>query len=104
MENPEKTIERINAPKLKNLPTKTTKVLDVNQSFQVEIVSLQTQLLREQELSMNLQQGIVELRKELFQIRNNMSIQANDKLISDLGLKGDVKLTKLPDGRYQAEF
>lgn len=99
MENPEKTV----ATKTKK-PTKTVKTLDATQSLQVEIVSLQSQLLKEQELSVNLQQAVVELRKELIQIRSNMSAQANDKLIADLGLKGDVKLSKLPDGRYQAEF
>lgn len=104
MENPEKTATTVKPKKADKTSTKTTKMLDANQSLQIEVVSLQAQLLKEQELSMNLQQVVVELRRELFQLRSGMSAQANDKLIADLGLQGDVKLTKMPDGRYQAEF
>ena len=101
-----KKVPEVSKKDFKKVPekAKTVKMLDEVQSLRVDLVNLQTQLLREQELNTNLQQAIVEMRKELAVYRTQLSRAENEKLIDDLGLKGEINLKKLENGRYQAEF
>lgn len=74
-------------------------------SLKIEIASLNTQLLKEEERIVAFQQKIVDLAKENYQLREELLKRDNSKLFDDLGIKGKtVKLKKQDDNRYKLEF
>lgn len=79
------------------------KIFNEMESLRIEVATLQSQLLKEEERILSYQQKIVDLSKENLQLRNVILKYDNDKLFDQLGIKGKVKLIKQEDNRYKLE-
>lgn len=79
------------------------KIFPELESLKIEVATLQSQLLKEEERVIAYQQKVVDLSKENLQLRNQIQKEYNNKLFNDLGIKGKISLKKLEDGRYKLE-
>jgi hypothetical protein len=80
------------------------KIFNEVDSLKIEIASLHTQLLKEEERIVAFQQKIVDLARENHQLREAILKADNSKLFDELGIKGKiVKLLKQEDNRYKLE-
>lgn len=80
------------------------KIFNEVDSLKIEIASLHTQLLKEEERIVAFQQKIVDLARENHQLREALLKADNSKLFDELGIKGKVvKLHKQEDNRYKLE-
>lgn len=87
------------------METKTEpKVFDEMESLKIDVATLQSQLLREEERIVQYQQKIVDLAKENLQLRNDLLKVYNDKLFKELDIKDQSKLQKQADNRYKLEL
>lgn len=79
------------------------KIFSELESLKIEVATLQSQLLKEEERIVSYQQKIVDLTKENLQLRSDFLKANNTRLFDELGIKGKVKLQKLEDNRYKVE-
>ena len=80
-----------------------SKVFSEMESLKIEVATLQSQLLKEEERIVSYQQKIVDLTKENLDLRNELLKIQNNKLFDELGIKGKVRLQKQEDNRYKLE-
>lgn len=81
------------------------KIFNEVDSLKIEIASLNTQLLKQEERIIAFQQKIVDLAKENHQLRDLLLKAENSKLFDELGIKGGlVRLQKQEDNRYKLEL
>lgn len=77
------------------------KIFSEVESLKLEVATLQTQLLKEEERIVSYQQKIVDLTKENLELRTTILKIDNNRLFDELGIKGKVRLQKQEDNRYK---
>ena len=80
------------------------KVFNEMDSLKIEVASLRSQLLKEEERIVSYQQKIVDLTKENLQLRSELLKIDNARLFEGLGIKGKANLKKQDDNRYKLEL
>lgn len=88
---------------LPEAPASPARVLTMEESLQVEIVSLKTQLHGEMKKALEYKQAILDLQKENVGLRAQLLEKENEQTFLKMGVFGEVKLNKQQDGKYRVE-
>lgn len=73
------------------------------ESAKIDIITLKTQLINEQKKSREYQQVIVDLRKEVLDLRAQLQESENDKTLLEMGIIGNNRVVKTDNGKYRVE-
>lgn len=79
------------------------RTLTTEESLQVEVVSLKTQLHAEQKKALEYKQAILDLQKENIGLKAQLLEKENEQIFLRMGILGEVKLNKQQDGKYRVE-